>query len=72
MLFAEEAELSLLSEKLLWKYIFNETFESAIKICQWDPLIIPTLKNFTKGAITGAFRRATCTKPSSGKTTTEM
>ena len=52
--------------------IFNGTFQSSLKIFQWDPLIKATLKCSTKGGVTGAFRRATCTKPSKDETTTEM
>ena len=50
-----------LKKKLLWNCIFNENFQNTVEIGQWDSLIGAILKGSTKGAMTGAFRRATYT-----------
>ena len=73
MFFAEEPELGLFLRKNCYgNVIFNGTFQSTVKICQWDPFRMATLKCSMKGAMTGAFRSATCDKLPRGKTTREM
>ena len=72
LLYKRAKDHSLSHKKICYgNVLFNGISESAVKIFQLNPLKVPALKRSTKGLMAGAYRRATWTKRSLGKTTTE-